>query len=350
MIFRLMKWPLVVFIFFSSGLALWFQYVGHFDPVQAAVELKKAQKRDQALDIIAYAIENHIGDRKTLQTLHDAYRYTPEEMAADLILHGAVQGNVFNMYSGIGCIGADLMLFGDVRDLVKQAYNYAAGKEVDHLIAALSGIGIATTAAELTGGGIIVDAGISVVKTSVKYVTKTFKKIPDSIMKAAMAGKKFSTDVYKKIWLLFQQGHYSIPNTASVLSKISHTRLLDTALEVTKKLPKGGMVLITRTGQGGLKTYETFKRIGLGKFFVSAFKKNPRAVFGISKLHNVLHTFKIFSKHGILTTLAVLTALLAFFLALFPSWVPLIAWVLSGAYFVWRGRRLILFAFNPGHK
>jgi hypothetical protein len=332
---KVFRIALVVFIFISSALALYLEYYEDFDPVQMAIELKNDNKRDQALDVIEFSKENNIGDQKALEDLHKKYQYSMKEKAGDLFWHGAVKGNVFNTYSGIGCIGADLAIIGDIRDLVKQGYYYSTGKDVDWVVAALSAIGLGTTVAEATGAGTAVDAGVSVVKTTVKYVTKIFKKIPDSMLKTAITGQKLGAKAYKRIWALFRGTKFSIPDMAIILSRVKGVRHLNTAVDLTKRLKKGGVILINNAGEAGLKTYEKFKTLRLEKLFVSAFKRNPKAVLGVTKYHTIIHSIKIFKKQGLLIPAVIAASTLAMILAMFPFWVPLGTLIGSGGYLGW---------------
>ena len=332
---KLLKILILLFIFFSSGLALLFYYIGDFDPVKMAIELKNDNNRDQALDVIEFSIENNISDQKELKNLHDKYQYNIMEKTNDLFWHGAIKGDVFNMYSGMGCVGADLLVFGDVRDLTKQGFNLLSGKDVDHVVTALSAIGVSTTIAEATGVGIPVDAGVSVIKTIAKYVTKVFKKIPDSILKTVTTGKKLSAAVYKKIWMLFKETKFSIPNMTTILSKVKDIKYLDTAIQLTKKSKKGGVIFISKTGERGLKTYESFKKLKLGDLFISGFKRNPKGVLGITKFHTFIHSIKILKKHGFLTIALIALAFFAALLSMLPFWVPLITFIASSGYIGW---------------
>jgi hypothetical protein len=332
---KVFRIALVLFIFISSGLALYLEYCENFDPVQMAMALKNDNKRDQALDVIEFSKENNIGDQQALEDLHKKYQYSLKEKAGDLFWHGAVKGNVFNTYSGIGCIGADLAIIGDIRDLAKQGYYYATGKDVDWVVTALSAIGLGTTVAEATGAGTTVDAGVSVVKTTVKYVTNIFKKIPDSLLKTAIIGRKLDAKTYKRIWALFRGTKFSIPDMAVILSKVKSVRHLNIAVDLTKRLKKGGVILINKAGGAGLKTYEKFKSLKLGKLFASAFKRNPKAVLGVTKYHTIIHSLKIFKKQGPLIPVIVAASTLAMILAMFPFWVPLGALIGSGGYLGW---------------
>ena len=154
-------------------------------------------------------------------------------------------------------------------------------------------------------------------------------------MKAAVAGKKFTLKIYKKGWILFKETKYSVPNLATVLSKIKNAKYLDTAIDLTKKLKKGGVIFINKTGEAGLKVYENFKKLKLGKLFVSGFKRNPRAVLGITKFHTIIHSAKILKKHGFLISTISAISIPATILAMLPLWVPVVTLAGSGGYLGW---------------
>ena len=333
---RILMTVIFLFIFFSSGLTIFLNYYQDFDPVEMAVGLKNADKRDQAIDVIEFSMDHNIGDQEALRSLNEKYQYSFKEKSRDLFWHGAVKGEVFNMHSGIGCIAADLAVIGDVRDLSKQGFNWFAGKDVDPVVAALSAIGVGTTVVTMTGPGVVVDAGVSVVKTTAKYLKKSFKTVPDGIIKAAVAGKKFSAGDYKKFWRLFKETKFSVPDVALMSSKIKNVNNIDTAIDLTKKLKKGGVIFLARTGESGLEAYKNYSKSGLGKLFARVFKKNPKAALGITRLHTVIHSFKIFQKQGLLLSATILSSSLALILAMLPFWVPLATLTVSGGYLYWK--------------
>src|SRR5205085_125212 len=47
----------------------------------------------------------------------------------------------------IGAVAADMLVVGDIRDLLIQSYKFASGGDADPVIAALSAVGLATTLA-----------------------------------------------------------------------------------------------------------------------------------------------------------------------------------------------------------
>ncbi|MBC7197381.1 MAG: hypothetical protein H5U39_09025, partial [Deferribacterales bacterium] len=119
------------FLFISSGLAIYFNYIGSFDPVKMAIEFMNDNNRDNALDIISYAQEHKIGDQQKLKKLKKEYEYKFGEKVRDFFWEGAVKGNVYNMYSGFGCLAADLMVIGDIRDLSIESYKMISKEDAD---------------------------------------------------------------------------------------------------------------------------------------------------------------------------------------------------------------------------
>ena len=79
---------------------------------------------------------------------------------------GLVAGEV-NCQAGLaGSIAGDLTVWGDVRDLGRQAIHWARGEPVDEFMVALAGAGIAATGATYAafGAPLTVRAGLSIVK------------------------------------------------------------------------------------------------------------------------------------------------------------------------------------------
>lgn len=337
---NLIKCLMALTLMASSILALYIYVIGDFDPVKYAIALKDANQRDQSLSVIEHSIEYNIGNQGELKELQEDYEYGLYEKSKDVFYHGAVKGNVFNAYSGMGCIASDLCVFGDARDLAKQGYNYVTGKDVDHVIAALSTVGIATTAAELTGGGVVVDAGVSVVKTTVKYISKTVRRIPDGILMLVKRGHTFKPEVYKQFWAIFKGTGFNLPNFTSVLSAIKNPKHIKTAAHLTENAKTGAVIFIHKSGEAGLKTYGYFQKNGFGKWYLECIKKNPKAALGISKFNTILRSAKFIKKHGILVLLSIIGYFIAsVFLMVGSYWLPVFVLVVSAGYLRLKFRR-----------
>jgi hypothetical protein len=81
---------------------------------------------------------------------------------------GFVTGRPEDVASAAGMLTGDLFVFGDVRDVVREGWRGMRGEEVDKLVLALAGTGIAVTAGMYASAGLAAPArvGISVVKAA----------------------------------------------------------------------------------------------------------------------------------------------------------------------------------------
>lgn len=77
-------------------------------------------------------------------------------------ISGFVWGNVDDFYSALGAAAADMVVYGDLRDLAVQGYKGLTGEEVNTLIVALSIVGLGTTFA------LQADWGVTIIKSFVK--------------------------------------------------------------------------------------------------------------------------------------------------------------------------------------
>jgi len=79
----------------------------------------------------------------------------------------------------------DFLVIGDVRDLTRQAISWTQDKQVDGVVAALSGIGLAASAAEIAsaGGATPVKGGVSLLKAA-----RRLGKLPDWLERALVEG------------------------------------------------------------------------------------------------------------------------------------------------------------------
>jgi len=83
---------------------------------------------------------------------------------------GLVTGNADDVASLSGTVAGDLFVFGDIRDVVREAKHLAMGEETDRLVLGLATAGLAVTAATYVsvGGVAPVRAGLTLVKDARK--------------------------------------------------------------------------------------------------------------------------------------------------------------------------------------
>lgn len=117
---------------------------------------------DYLADIAELRREGHLGEARELARYVATHPDLPRSAEAARIekeldreissfwgkSRRAVRGFVFGEGSTVeamgGAIASDLVLYGDIRDLVKQSYYKSTGRETDPVLAALAGLGIAT--------------------------------------------------------------------------------------------------------------------------------------------------------------------------------------------------------------
>jgi hypothetical protein len=83
---------------------------------------------------------------------------------------GLVTGNADDVASTSGTVAGDLFVFGDIRDVVREAKHLAMGEDTDRLVLGLAAAGLAVTAATYVsvGGAAPVRAGLTLVKDARK--------------------------------------------------------------------------------------------------------------------------------------------------------------------------------------
>jgi hypothetical protein len=83
---------------------------------------------------------------------------------------GLVTGNADDVASLSGTVAGDLIVFGDIRDIVREGKHLAMGEDTDRLILGLAAAGLAVTAATYisVGGVAPVRAGLTLVKDARK--------------------------------------------------------------------------------------------------------------------------------------------------------------------------------------
>jgi hypothetical protein len=191
---------LLFIIIISSSLAIYMHHVGSaFDPVREIQRLKSENRRDDALDLARYFKENQIADQDKFARIEKALEYTAAEKIKSFFWNGAIRGQVYDSYSGMGAISADLCVIGDIRDLGIQGWKYlTGGQDFDGFVTILSaaGIGLSTTP--------FLDGTNALAKNILKYLKKVPGSINKGMLKEFLSGK-ISPANCKKIWGLLKK-------------------------------------------------------------------------------------------------------------------------------------------------
>jgi hypothetical protein len=200
---------LLIIVALSAALALVSHYTGsEFDPIKEIQKLKSQNRRDDALDLVKFFKENQTEEKDVLNKLEKDLEYTSIEKMKSFTV-GAVKGEVYDTYSGVGAITADLCVIGDLRDLGIQSWKCLTDNpDFDKTVAILSGIGVALSLRPFIHGI------NSLTKNSVKYVKSISKFVKGGILSKFLSGKIPLKDS-KMVWQLLKktngQSHAPLP-------------------------------------------------------------------------------------------------------------------------------------------
>ena len=131
-------------IIISSILAISAHYLSlDWDPIMEINKLKVQNRRDDALDLTTFFKQNGRTESTKLSAIEKDLQYSPAEKIKTFVWDGAIKGQVYDSYSGLGAISSDLCLIGDVRDLGIQGWKYITNSDdYDRFILILSVAGI----------------------------------------------------------------------------------------------------------------------------------------------------------------------------------------------------------------
>ncbi|MBB1092173.1 hypothetical protein HUU61_12805, partial [Rhodopseudomonas palustris] len=118
---------------------------------------------------------------------------------------GLVTGQADDVASLSGTVAGDLLVFGDIRDVVREGKNLATGADIDRVVLGLAAAGIAATAATYVtiGGAAPVRAGLTLVKDArkvgrlseglAKWTGRSAREVVDApALQRAVAGSSIS--------------------------------------------------------------------------------------------------------------------------------------------------------------
>jgi len=195
-----LKYTLLFVIILSSSLAIYMRYKGAtFDPIREIQRLKAENRRDDVLDMAGFFKENQINDQGEFAKMEKDLEYTAAEKLKSFIWNGAIRGQVYDSYSGMGAISADLCVVGDIRDLGLQAWKYLTNSdEFDRFIFILSAAGIGLSTTPFINGTNALAKGI------LKYLKQLPSSLNKGVLKVFLAGKLHYHHA-EKLWDLLKK-------------------------------------------------------------------------------------------------------------------------------------------------
>jgi hypothetical protein len=192
------KTALLIAIIISSMLALVIHYQGKsFDPVREIELLISQERRDEARDIAEF-FSNSKDSTAAIKTLQNKLEYTTPGKIKSFLWDGVIKGEVVDTYSGIGAVGSDMVVLGDMRDLGMEAWNYITDDpDFDLVVLGLSLSGLVLSASPFVHAP-------AVVKAMAKYI-KRFPHLAKKGIVRLLASGKLSVHECSKIWELLKK-------------------------------------------------------------------------------------------------------------------------------------------------
>jgi hypothetical protein len=149
--------------------ALWNNQAVLADHIEAALAANDADLASSFVDLareknipVSEELSRRVADAVAEEnsTAHFARRFAT----------GLVTGNADDVASLSGTVAGDLFVFGDIRDVVREAKHLVMGEDTDRLVLGLATVGLAVTAATYisVGGVAPVRAGLTLVKDARK--------------------------------------------------------------------------------------------------------------------------------------------------------------------------------------
>ena len=196
----LLKYLLLLTLVISSSVAIVIKYNSNqFDPIREIQQLRNENRRDDALDLTRFFLENGTDDNQEFIELEKELNYTTSEKLKSFAYNGAIKGEVYDTYSGAGAIAADLCVIGDIRDFGIQSYKFLRDEEdFDGLVMLLSTSGIGLSAIPYLDG---VNA---LAKNSFKYLQRLPSNLNRGFLKKLLT-EKISPTNCKKVWTLLKK-------------------------------------------------------------------------------------------------------------------------------------------------
>ncbi|MFZ2955566.1 MAG: hypothetical protein WA705_01525 [Candidatus Ozemobacteraceae bacterium] len=264
----------------------------YFEPAQ---KLAEKGNEDGALAIYEFLVTHEMDENGAAMASYSEILAQQNQISSKISstikggVWGFITGEVKDPASLVGCTTGDLIVWGDVRDLVKNTYVYASGGEPDVIVSALSGIGLFSAIAPH------LDVGLSVLKSMTKFMGAGLRSgLKVLVEDAKLTGKLdnltgFVNSVgstYRKIGM----------GTLDLIQLSKDSKALMHLSGIIERYGRSAYAAIMIGGKGAIDVLSTAADAGL-KLTGSTGKKIIR--FGVQYPQMVVRAIKIGKKIGI---------------------------------------------------
>lgn len=306
---------------FAAGAVLWQRgqlqvlALQQIDPLPAVQAMVAEKRYTEAADYLAFFMEyGYVRNNPDAQKLQQHIAQTRQNWQYQFgkVWEGAIKGQSDEAAGQMASVISDFLVVGDIRDLGIQAWRYAHDEQTDPVIAALSGLGLAATSAQIiSGAGTVGTAGASApalaASTTAKRAAGTLKgmrkmgQLPDWLSSELVRASKISAktgnldeakDLLQSMHTLsqFPGGLRLLKHTqdmpslrrmaafaesfgphSATLYRLGGNQALHAA-EQLHRLDKSSIKLATTYGKNGLKALDEVGSIRFAKYAARAAK------------------------------------------------------------------------------
>lgn len=291
-IFMGLFWVLIAFFIYSSHYDVVSSYqiedsidlIPNHNYVPEIIKLKREGKTNEALEITRF-VRKHPDipgqdSAKELEIMLEEVLNSAWERTGR-VGKGFVTGSGDSIEELSGAIASDMLIYGDIRDLVKQGYFKIMGEETDPLIVALSSLGLATEFADC------IDWAPAVLKVfrKLKLLSNKFTEFLITAIKKSIKGLKLDDllkTVLENLKLLIEKLDFA--RTAAVIKYVDTPSDIIAITAVAEKNADAAYFTIKNGGTNGVKL---IKDLGTSEDGVSsllkAAKKGPSGIEWLRK-------------------------------------------------------------------
>jgi len=311
--------------------------LSHIDPVPEVEALVAAERYAEAAYYLDFFLEyDYVRDDPQAQALHaeiervrNCLSYQTSKLGEGLLVGTSDEG----IGKTAGLI-TDFFVVGDIRDLAAQGTNWAQGEDVDEVVAALAGIGLVATAAQIASGAATVGTagaaapavagstavkgGVSILKAARKlgklppWLGKTLIKNAKTVQKT----KKLDsvTDLFSDVYRLART-----PGGLNLLSKTSDAASLRRMAAAAETFGDSTATLYRIGGQTFLKTAGRASQLGTDSIKLAS-TYGPKGLRVLDKI-GPTRFIKYSARAAKIAYKGDLFDLIARFLAMLPRWI-----------------------------
>ena len=170
-----------------------------FNLIKEIKKLYSENRRDDALVLVQTFKDSAENVRGELTKIEKQLEYGTFEKYKIALWNGVTKGEVYDHYSGLGAIIADMCLWGYIRDLAIEGYDFITrDSSNENAIMLLSGTGVSSFCYPMIDGASVL------AKNTEKYLKSSFNPPSGGLLRQYVSGDLSPTESHK-IWLLLKK-------------------------------------------------------------------------------------------------------------------------------------------------